>query len=102
MDLLGGGDGLAIGKNAPPEAVEFLKFIFRADIYSVLTPELSFVPVIEGAEQYVESPFLKELAKMVVKAPYYQLYYDQFLPPAVGEEAKDASQGLYSQAIAPE
>ena len=30
-DAFGGGDGFAVGKDAPPEAVEFLEFITNVD-----------------------------------------------------------------------
>ena len=35
-------------------------------------------------------------------ADYYQLYYDQYLPPAVGEAVNDAVQGLFAGIMTPE
>jgi len=38
----------------------------------------------------------------VSAADYYQLYYDQYLPPAVGEAVNDAVQGLFAGVMTPE
>ena len=31
-DVMGGGNGFAIGKNAPPEAIDFVKFLTSVDV----------------------------------------------------------------------
>ena len=38
----------------------------------------------------------------VAAADYFQLYYDQYLPPAVGEAVNDAVQGLFAGTMTPE
>ena len=38
----------------------------------------------------------------LAKAQYLQLYYDQFLPPAVGATVNDAVQGLFAGTASPE
>ena len=38
----------------------------------------------------------------LAKANYFQLYYDQFLPPAVGGAVNDAVQGLFAGTASPE
>jgi raffinose/stachyose/melibiose transport system substrate-binding protein len=39
---------------------------------------------------------------MVSNANYFQLYYDQYLPPAVGQVLLDQTQGLYAKTITPQ
>ena len=95
-DVMGGGNGLVIGKNAPPETVEFLKFITSMEQYVSLIKPLSLIPTIKGAEKNLSDPIQIQIANMVANAEYYQLYYDQYLPPAVGEAVKDATQTLFA------
>ena len=35
-------------------------------------------------------------------ADYFQLYYDQFLPPATGSVLNDSVQGLFAGTLTPE
>lgn len=43
-----------------------------------------------------------KIAQAVAGADYYQLYYDQFLPPSVGETIKDAVMALLAGKASPE
>jgi raffinose/stachyose/melibiose transport system substrate-binding protein len=102
-DALGGGDGFAIGKNAPPEAIEFIKFLTSVENQTAMTKAgLISVPTVKGAEAAMEDPLLKEVQKRAGEAKYYQLYYDQYLPPAVGQAVNDATQGLFAGTSSPE
>ena len=33
LDVMGSGNGLSVGRDAPPEAIEFLRFITSQDVY---------------------------------------------------------------------
>jgi raffinose/stachyose/melibiose transport system substrate-binding protein len=102
-DAMGGGNGLIIGKNAPKEAVEFLKFMLTMENYKKLVQSpLNLVPTVKGAEEYVQDPFMRQIASMVAEAEYYQLYYDQYLPPAVGQAVLDATQGIFARTKTPQ
>jgi raffinose/stachyose/melibiose transport system substrate-binding protein len=35
-------------------------------------------------------------------AQYFQLYYDQYLPPAVGEAVNDSVEGIFGGVMTPE
>lgn len=101
-DLMGGGDGLVIGKNAPKEAIEFLKFITNVETEKFLTTgPLGIVPTAIGAETALTDKNLIAINKAASVASYYQLYYDQYLPPATGEVVKDATQGLFAGTMGP-
>jgi len=102
-DALGGGDGFAIGKNAPKEATDFIRFLTSLENQTVMTKAgFVSVPVVKGAEAGLEDPLLKEVQKRAGEAKYYQLYYDQYLPPAVGQAVNDATQGLFAGTSSPE
>ena len=40
--------------------------------------------------------------KTFAAAKYFQLYYDQFLPPAMGSVLNDAVQGIFAGTLTPE
>ena len=95
-DVMGGGNGYVLGKNAPDEAVDFLKFIVSLKFNTILTQQGRITPVVKGAEKAITDDNAKQIATAVSKADYYQLYYDQYLAPAVGEAVKDAVQLLFA------
>lgn len=100
-DVMGGGGGFAVGKNAPPEAVDFLKFLTNSTNAATLARKGISLPPIQGALSAITDPLQKEVVQMVGSAPYFQLYYDQYLPPAVGQVLLDQTQGLYTGSITP-
>jgi len=104
-DVLGGGNGFAIGKNAPPQAVDFVKFLTSADNQRALAAKGALLPPVTAALDGVTDANLKAVVQLVSNAPYYQLYYDQFMSPAVGNTVNDQTQALFagtatSQAVA--
>lgn len=90
-DVMGGGNGYVVGKNAPPEALDFLSFFLQEQYNVDLIPVENIIPVVQGAERGLqEDANAMRIIEAIAGAQYYQLYYDQFLPPAVGEAVKDA------------
>lgn len=95
-DVLGGGDGFAVGADAEDETIDFLKYITSEEVQRGAT-EIWVVPVVKGLEDMIEADPVR--AKIVAArdgAPYSQLYYDQFLPPAVGTAVNDAVEALFA------
>lgn len=102
-DVLGGGNGFAIGKNAPDETVAFVRHLTSLESQKALIPVgLTVPPVVKGAEADMSDPNLQQIADLLGKAEYLQLYYDQFLPPAVGAAVNDAVQGIFAGTASPE
>jgi raffinose/stachyose/melibiose transport system substrate-binding protein len=102
-DVLGGGDGFAVGANAPDEAVDFLKFMTSAENQRALVSSpLNIIPTVGAAEDAVTDPILLTILKARNEAPYFQLYWDQFLPPAVATAVLDATEGLFNGTVSPE
>jgi raffinose/stachyose/melibiose transport system substrate-binding protein len=50
----------------------------------------------------ITDPFLKRLQVFITQAPNVQLWYDQELPPKLGELHKDTSQELFGLSLTPE
>jgi raffinose/stachyose/melibiose transport system substrate-binding protein len=101
-DALGGGNGFVIGKNAPPEAVDFLKYLSSVDSQTAQAKIGLSVPVVKGAEVGLTDPMLMLVQKGAAAAKYFQLYYDQAMPPAVGSVVNDSVQGIFAGTLTPE
>jgi len=101
-DAMGGGNGIVVGKNAPPEAVDFLRFLTSLENQSLIADLGVAIPVVSGAEKALTDPNMVMVSEGVSAAGYFQLYYDQYLPPAVGEAVNDAVQGLFAGVMTPE
>ena len=101
-DAMGGGNGFVVGKNAPPEAVDFLHYLTNLDNQITLTELGVVIPVVKGAEEHITDPNMVLVFNAVNDAQYFQLYYDQYLPPAVGEAVNDSVQGIFGGTMTPE
>ena len=49
-DVVGGGNGFAIGKNAEPEAIDFVKYLTSVENQTIIAANGSGIPVVKGAE----------------------------------------------------
>lgn len=58
------------------------------------------IPPVKGFT--ATEPLLKEVVKLIEAAPNVQLWYDQYLPPEVGEVHKDTSQALFGLSMTPQ
>jgi len=61
-----------------------------------------FVPTVAAAESAVTDSLLLDVMAARNDAGYYQLYYDQFLPPAVAQAVLDAVEGLLVNSFGPQ
>jgi raffinose/stachyose/melibiose transport system substrate-binding protein len=104
-DAFGGGDGWAFGANAPDEAVDFIKWTLSPEnqLAGADVNVESIVPVVKGTESaFAEDPVMQSIVAQRDAAPYFQLYYDQFLPPAVGGAVNDAVETIFAGTASPE
>jgi raffinose/stachyose/melibiose transport system substrate-binding protein len=102
-DGFGGGNGFAVGKDAPPEAVDFLKYISekpQADRLGSLNT--GFLPVTVGSESSVTDPQLTSVLDARAKANYVQLYLDQATSTDLGNVINDAVATLFAGTGTPE
>jgi raffinose/stachyose/melibiose transport system substrate-binding protein len=58
--------------------------------------------VVKGAESGLSDPNLIAVQKGAAAAKYFQLYYDQALPPATGSVVNDSVQGILAGTLTPE
>jgi len=101
-DALGGGNGFVVGVNAPPEAIDFLKYISSVESQIAQAEIGMSVPVVNGAEIGLSDPSLRMVQEGAAAAEYFQLYYDQYLPAAVGGVVNDSVQGIFAGTLTPE
>jgi len=101
-DAFGGGNGFGLGINASPEAVDFVKFLTHSTNQTSVAALNIGLPVVKGAEVGVTDPLLKQVQEGAAAAKYFQLYYDQALPPAVGSVVNDSVQALFAGTMTPE
>ncbi len=104
-DTMGGRNGYIVGKNAPDEAILFLQWITSVEnnaLPAEADSPIQIIPTVAGADKNMTDPLKIAVQSLVSEAEYYQLYYDQYLPPAVGEVVKDITQALFAGTMTPE
>ncbi len=101
-DVCGGGNGFAIGKNAPPEAIDFVKFLTSATNEAQMAKLGMGIPPVVGAESGLTDPNMLAVKQNVANATYFQLYYDQYLPPAMGSALNDSVQTIFAGTATPQ
>lgn len=101
-DAFGGGNGFAVGIDAPDEAIDFLRYISSLEVQSHLAEAGRLLPVTIGASDSVVDPNLQTLSGILADSTSVTLYLDQALPPAVGEAINDSVAELFGGAATPE
>jgi raffinose/stachyose/melibiose transport system substrate-binding protein len=101
-DIMGGGNGFAVGKNASPVTVDFVKYLTSVENQHIIAQQAIGLPTVKGAETSITDPLLSQVQASVNKAQYFQLYYDQYLPPAMASVIVDSVQALYAGSASPE
>jgi raffinose/stachyose/melibiose transport system substrate-binding protein len=84
------------------KALEFLKSYIMSPSYVQQLAGAGYVPPVKGASTYVTDPLMKKVAVAFEGAGHVQLYYDQFLSPAMGELHKDLVQALFGLSMTPQ
>ena len=96
-DGVGGGNGIAVGKNAPPEALDFLKFFSSVENANKLNTDNVGLPLAGHRHREPRSPTRTSRPSLAGrdKATFMQLYLDQATSPAMGTAINDATVGLF-------
>ena len=100
-DGVGGGNGIAVGKNASPEALDFLKFFNSVYNASKINASGIGMSPILGTESSVTDPNLQAVLAGRGKATFMQLYLDQATSPAMGTAINEATIALFDGASTP-
>jgi len=101
-DGVGGGNGIAVGKNASPEALDFLKFISSPENANKINAANMGLSPVAGTAASVTDPNLQAVLAGRDKATFMQLYLDQATSPAMGSAINDATVALFLGASTPE
>ncbi|HEY8534268.1 MAG TPA: extracellular solute-binding protein [Micromonospora sp.] len=101
-DVFGGGNGFVVGKDAPPETVEFLKFLLSPDVQRKAAEAGAILPTNKEASDGVKDPNQQIVAKTVAEATTFQLYLDQAWEPKVGQQVNDSVAELMAGKASPE
>lgn len=101
-DGVGGGNGIAVGKNAPPEAIDFLKFFNSVENQTKLNKDGIGLSTTVGTESAIADPNLQAVLAGRGKATFMQLYLDQATSPAMGSAINDATVALFLGGSTPE
>jgi raffinose/stachyose/melibiose transport system substrate-binding protein len=101
-DVVGGGNGMAVGKNAPDAAVDFLKFLTNKENNAQYASVAGIIPTVKGAEVGLKDDNAKLVKAIVDKCTFFQLYLDQFLSPAAGGAVNDSVQAILAGTATPD
>jgi raffinose/stachyose/melibiose transport system substrate-binding protein len=101
-DAFGGGNGFAVGKDAPAETLDFLKFFVSMQNQQTAAAKGGVFPTVKGAESAMSDPRTKVVKQSVDSATGLQLYLDQQFAPEVGLEVNDQVSALFAGKATPE
>ncbi|MGK5552119.1 extracellular solute-binding protein [Actinomadura kijaniata] len=101
-EVFGGGNGHALRKGAPKEAMDFLKFFLNAENERMFVSSGAFMPVVKGAESAISDPNRRQVAQAMGRATGFQLFLDQAFAPAVGQQVNDSVAELIAGRATPE
>jgi raffinose/stachyose/melibiose transport system substrate-binding protein len=94
-DGVGGGNGIAVGANAPPEAIDFLKFFSSVENGNKLNSDNVGLSTVVGTESTVKDPNLQAVLAGRGNATFMQLYLDQATSGALSQAFNDATIALF-------
>ncbi|GAA0945225.1 extracellular solute-binding protein [Virgisporangium aurantiacum] len=101
-EVFGGGNGFAVGRNAPSKTMDFVKFLLTPESQRKAVEGGGILPVTQGAEDALKDPNLKKVQETAAKATGFQLYLDQAYPPAVGQTVNDSVAALVAKQMSPQ
>ena len=101
-DTLGGASGFVLTKNAPDEAVDFLKFFLGEKAQKRAASDGIYIPTVPSAGPLVEDVVLKQFADIGGASTYHQLFLDQFFGSELGGVINDVSAQMATGDITPQ
>ncbi|SCL55991.1 extracellular solute-binding protein [Micromonospora chersina] len=101
-EAFGGGNGFAVGKDAPAATVDFLKTLLEVGNQRKAAATGAVLPTVKDAVDGIKDPNNKTVAETLASATGFQLYLDQAYPPAVGQQVNDSVAELIAGSKTPE
>jgi len=102
-DMVGGtGQAFAISAKAPKEAEAAILELLSGDAFGKDVAAAGYLPALIGYDKEIKDPIVQQMAKTLSGATFMQLYYDQFLPPALAQVHLQTTQDLFGKTTTPE
>lgn len=101
-DTLGGASGFVLTKDAPDEAIDFLKYFMGVEVQKAAASGGVYIPTVPSAGGLVEDVILKQFAAIGGASTYHQLFLDQFFGSELGGAINDVSAQMATGDITPE
>ena len=95
-DAFGGTDGFVVGKDAPPETVDFLRAILSTESQKVFAENGSGLPTNIAAQVAVTDANMKAVLDGLGNAQFIQLYLDQDLTSEIAAQVGDQTALLFA------
>jgi raffinose/stachyose/melibiose transport system substrate-binding protein len=89
-DIFASVDGWLVAKDAPKDAVDFMKVWLGKEVQGKLAEEGLFIPMVKGTAELIKDQFQKAIAQEVEKSQWIQIAMDQLLGPDTGRVFNDA------------
>jgi raffinose/stachyose/melibiose transport system substrate-binding protein len=96
----GGVDGFVVGADAPPETIEFLKYIVSPEIQRQISPDQP-LPSNRNAADVVTDPNQLAVFNGLSESTFIQQYLDQFFPPEVAAMVNEQTALLFAGETTP-
>jgi raffinose/stachyose/melibiose transport system substrate-binding protein len=101
--MMGGtGQALAISTKAPKGTGKAIVELLGSEYFGKLAAEQGFLPALVGYDQYLKEPLKQQIAALMAKSTFIQLWWDQFLSPAMAQVHLDTVQQLLGLQVTPE
>jgi len=101
-DIFASLDGWLVAKEAPKEAVDFMKVWLGKEVQGKLAEEGLFIPMVKGTAELIKDPFQKAIAQEVENSQWIAIAIDQLLGPDTGRVFNDASADIAAGKITAE
>jgi len=99
---MGGGDAWACSADAPPECVDFVKYLLSDEVQIGFAELDMGVPTNPAAVDSITNPVLADLVTIRDDAPYVQLYLDTLFGENVGGAMNDAIALMFAGQASPQ
>jgi raffinose/stachyose/melibiose transport system substrate-binding protein len=95
-DTFGGINGFLVTKDAPDQAIDFLKYFETVAAQTGAAEKGLYVPAVIGTDTLIKDPFVSQVAKDIGNSTWHQNFLDQDLGPSVGRVVNDESVAIAS------
>ena len=101
-EAFGGGNGFAVGRNAPAATLDLLKTLLDVANQRRAAATGLVLPTVKDAADAIPDKNNRTVATTLASATGFQLYLDQAYPPAVGQQVNDSVAELIAGTKTPE